>query len=118
MKKFLYIGLGLLALAMGTLGLVLPVLPTTPFLLLAAFCFLRSSERLYEWLIHHRLFGSYIQNYIIHKAVRRKVKIGTLVFLWISLGISALLVKSLPVRLLLPAVGVGVSIHILKLKTL
>ncbi len=117
-KRFLYTAAGLLALAAGLIGIFIPVWPTTPFLLLASFCFLRGSEKLHDWLINHKVFGAYIRDYTEHRAVRKKAKIGTLVFLWASLILSIILVKPLYVDLILVAVGIAVSIHILTLKTL
>lgn len=118
LKRIILILSGTLALILGSVGLIVPVLPTTPFLLLAAYCYLRSSKTLYKQLTEHRVFGSYIYNYITYKAVNRRVKAASLVFLWLSLGISACLVNNLHVRILLCIIGICVSIHLLKLKTL
>lgn len=118
LKRIFLIISGSLALILGFIGIIVPVLPTTPFLLLAAFCYLRSCETLYKRLTEHRVFGSYIYNYITYKAVKKRVKTASLVFLWLSLGISACLVNNLHVRILLGVIGIGVSIHLLKLKTL
>jgi len=71
----LFMGLGFISLALGLLGLVLPILPTTPFVLLAAFCFARSSERFYQKLTDNRLFGPFIVNWQLHRAMPRKAKI-------------------------------------------
>lgn len=118
LKKSLLLVLGTLSLGLGIVGILLPVLPTTPFLLLAAFCYLRSSSRLYAWLINHRLFGPYIYNYLTYRAIERKVKYWTIGFLWITLGISIYLLDSFYLRLFLCIVGLGVSIHVLSLKDL
>lgn len=117
-KKALLIAAGSVSLALGVTGIFLPVLPTTPFLLLSAYCYLRSSARLYNWLLNHRVFGPYVYNYITFKAVTRNVKIGTLVFLWLTLAISILFVPNIYVRISLLAVGFAVSIHVLTLKTM
>lgn len=118
LKKYLLIGLGSLSLALGAVGVAIPVLPTTPFLLIVLFCYLRSSHRLYDWLIHHRLFGTYLYNYVTYRAVPRNTKIGAIIILWFGLITSMILVDKLFVRLILLAVGIVVSIHILLLKTL
>lgn len=118
LKKYLLIAFGSLSLGLGALGVVLPVLPTTPFLLIALYCYLRSSRRLYDWLLHHRLFGRYLYNYVTYRAVPRNTKIGALILLWVGLITSMILVDKLFVRLILLAVGIAVSIHILLLKTL
>jgi len=118
LKKILLIIAGIISFALGVLGIFLPVLPTTPFLLLASFCFYRSSEKLHNWLNNHKIFGSYISNYMKYHAVRRRVKVGAISFLWITLSISAILVENIYVRILLGAIGIAVTIHILSLKTL
>lgn len=118
LKKYLLIAFGSLSLGLGALGVVLPVLPTTPFLLIALYCYLRSSRRLYDWLLHHRLFGRYLYNYVTYRAVPQNTKIGAMILLWAGLITSMILVDKLFVRLILLAVGIAVSIHILLLKTL
>ena len=117
-KKYLLILAGSLSLILGVVGLALPVLPTTPFLILASFCYLRSSKRLYDWLIGNKLFGPYIYNYITHHAVAKKTKIIAMILLWASLLVSIFAVDIFHVRLLLLIVGLGVSIHIATLKTM
>lgn len=117
-KKYLLISAGSLSLALGIIGVFVPVLPTTPFLLLASFCYIRSSSRMYNWLINHKIFGAYIYNYVTHRAIKRSIKIGTLIFLWLTIAISILSVSNLHIRLFLLVVGFGVSVHLLTLKTL
>ena len=117
-KKYLLIISGSLSLLLGIIGIALPILPTTPFLILAAFCYLRSSKRLYDWLTGHKVLGPYIVNYIKYRAVLKKTKIIAIVMLWASLLVSILVVNNLHVRLLLLVVGLAVSIHIASLKTL
>ena len=116
-QKYLLIFLGTLSLILGMIGVLIPVLPTTPFLLLASFCYIRSSKRLYDWLINHKLFGSYIYNYMTHRVIEPKAKLTAILFLWTSLIISMVLVPNLHLRLFLAAVGIGVSIHLQMLKT-
>lgn len=117
-KNVVLICLGTLSLILGMVGIIIPVLPTTPFLLLAAFCYLRSSKGLYNWLTHHRIFGNYIVQYMSYKALPRRAKISALIFLWLSLAISIVLIPGLHLRILLLAVGLGVSVHLLMLKTM
>jgi len=117
-KKYLLIFLGSISLALGFIGIIIPVLPTTPFLLLTALCYLRSSERLYNWLIGHKVLGPYLYTYLTYRAITLKTKIGALVFLWLTLLISIALINILPVRIFLLLVGAGVSTHLLTLKTL
>jgi len=110
---------GMVAVGLGAAGIFLPLLPTTPFLLLAAACFFRSSDRLHNWLINHRWFGRYIRQYREHKAISRQTKLATLILLWSTLAFSGLVVlDALWIRILLLAVGVGVTLHLLSMKTL
>jgi hypothetical protein len=118
MKKVFFIVLGSVSLALGLAGLFIPVLPTTPFLLLASFFYLHSSKRLYHWLINHRILGAYLYCYQTLHGIPRKTKIGTLAFLWSTLIISMLLISSLLVRIFLVAVGIGVTVHLVTLRTL
>jgi len=116
---------GLLCLCFGALGLVLPILPTTPFLLAAAACFCKSSDRMYSWLLNNRWFGSYIKNYKEGKGIQLKAKITALLVLWVTIGVSIvfflgrLLPHSyvLPMQIAMLAVAIGVSVHILRLPT-
>lgn len=117
-KKYLYIFVGSASLALGVIGVFIPVLPTTPFLLLASFCYLRGSEGMYNWLIRHKIFGAYIYSYITYKAITKKTKISALIFLWSTLIISMLLLSTLYIRIFLIVVGVGVTLHLVGLKTL
>ena len=117
-KKYVFISVGILSTSLGIAGIVIPLLPTTPFLLLATFLFLNSSERLYNWLINHKFFGRYIHCYLKHRAITLKLKIISFITLWATLLLSAVLMKSVYITLLLVIVGIGVSIHLLLLKTL
>lgn len=118
-RKALLVAIGVLAVGLGTVGVFVPLLPTTPFLLLAAACFIRSSNRLYVWLIRHRWFGSYIRNYREHRAITLTTKIAMLTLLWGAIGYAAVFVVPVWwVRALLGVIVVGVTIHLLQLKTL
>lgn len=117
-KKWLLIIAGSLSVGMGVLGIVLPLLPTTPFLLLAAACYLRSSERLYNWLINHRVFGKIIRNYLQKRTISIRVKISSLTLMWLAISYSAIFVVSiLWVKILLFAIAIGVTVHILSFKS-
>jgi len=110
---------GTISVILGVIGIFVPVLPTTPFLLLAAACYLRSSERFYKWLINNRIFGSYIKNYLEGKGMSLTVKIYTLVFLWAAIGLSIILVSENTILdLVLLAVALGVTVHILLIRTI
>ncbi len=117
-KKGLLFVCGSVCLIFGGIGIFIPVLPTTPFLLLSAFCYLRSSEKMYKWLMENRVLGKYIYNYVHYRAVEKKTKVVALIFLWCSMLISIYLIDNNYVRFLLILIGIGVSIHILMLKTL
>lgn len=117
-KKSLYFFLGTISLTFGIAGVFIPVLPTTPFLLFSSFCYLRSSERMHNWLINHRIFGAMIYSYLTYKAIPRKTKISMIIFLWLTLIISIILVSSLHIRIFLVVVGLGVSVHLMTLKSL
>lgn len=117
--KILLTILGLISLGLGILGAFLPVLPTTPLLLLSAALFLRSDERLYEWLMNHPRLGTYISNFTKHKAIPLRIKVISITFLWLTLMYCAIFVTEILVlRLLFIAIAAGVTIHILSYKTL
>jgi uncharacterized protein len=117
--RALLIAVGALSLGLGVLGIFMPLLPTTPFLLLAAACFIRSSSRLYTWLITHPWFGDYIYYYQRYRAISLHVKVSSLVMLWLTIGYSVIwAIESWGVRALLIAIAVGVTTHLVRLKTL
>ncbi len=117
-KRMIYLVLGHVSLALGFIGIVLPVLPTTPFLLLASYFFYKSSGRLHDWLMNHPVFGSRLRAYIEHKAVSRRTKYTAIAFLWMSLFVSMLLIDRGTVRIIMAIVGTAVTIHLLMLKAL
>ncbi len=116
--RLLLTGIGILATGLGIIGIFLPVLPTTPFLLLAAACFLRSSPAFHGWLLGHPRLGRYIHYYLDGKGIPRKAKIYTLIVLWLSISVSIAMVPLWPVRLLLVISASCVTLYILKQKTL
>lgn len=118
MKSILAL-LGLLSLGLGILGIFLPVLPTTPLLLLAAALFLRSNKKLYDWLINHPKFGPYITNFMKHKAIPLKIKILSVSMLWITLLYCTIFVTdNILLRIMFISIAVAVTIHILSYRTL
>ncbi|MFQ3621116.1 MAG: YbaN family protein [Spirochaetales bacterium] len=118
MRKYLLLLIGTLSLSLGILGIFLPLLPTTPFLLLTAACYARSSERFYSWLMEHSIFGSYIRNYREGKGIPRSVKVGVLSLLWGTILYSAFfVVHLLGIRILLLGIAGSVTWHILSLPT-
>ncbi len=116
--RVVLVAAGSVSLFLGILGIILPLLPTTPFLLLAVACYARSSEKLYHWLLNHRLLGTHIKNYREGKGIPLRAKVTALSLLWLSIGYSALfLVPLFLVKLLLLFIASGVTIHILSVKT-
>lgn len=118
LKKYLYILLGSVTLVIGTIGIFLPILPTTPLLLLTGFFYLRSSEKLHQWLIHHRIFGAYIYIYVTYKAVSLKTKISAISILWLSILFSMYLIDNNWLRLMLGVIAFSVTVYISSLTTL
>ena len=116
--RWLYVGAGSVMVVLGIIGLLLPIVPTTPFLLLAAFCYARGSARVYRWLLTNRFFGEYIRAWRDQEGVPLAVKIYALVLLWIVLGFTAFVVIPLwPVRVGFLLVGGGVTVYIVRLPT-
>lgn len=119
LNRILLIIGGILCIILGTIGMFLPVLPTTVFFLLAAAAFAHSSPRLYNWLMTHRLFGRLIRNYRLYHAVPLQTKVISVAFLWLTIGASAIFaVEQWWLRGLLAVIAIGVTWHILALKTL
>ncbi len=117
--KWICILFGTVALALGVVGIFLPLLPTTPFLLLAAALYFRGSERLYNWLLQHKHLGSYIRNFREHKAIPLRVKIVSVSLVWITLlYCSQAVVPQVWLKILLILLAVGITCHILSYKTL
>lgn len=116
MKRTVYVILGISCVAAGIIGIFLPVWPTTPFLLAAAFLFAKSSPRLYAWITRNEYLGSFIRNYQEKCGVPKIIIYRSLAFLWFGLGISMLLTGIWWIRGLLVLVGICVSAHLLCLK--
>lgn len=117
--KFFLAFLGSVSLVLGIMGVFLPVLPTTPFLLLSAALYMRSSQRMYAWLMSHRHLGVYIRNFREHKALPLRVKIVSVTMVWATLLYCAIFVaKEWWMSAVFIAIALGVSIHILSYRTL
>ena len=114
-----YVLLGSLSLALGILGIFLPLLPTTPFLLLTAALWIKGSPRLYQRLLAHKRLGPYIRQFREQRAIPLHAKIVSVSLVWITLGYSAgWLVENLLLRILLLALATGITVYILSYRTL
>lgn len=117
--RIILIVTGTISLAIAIVGIFIPLLPTTPFLLITAACYARSSDRFYNWLLCNKLLGNYIKNYREGKGIALNIKIITLSFLWTTIIFSALFVVStLMIRIILIVIAIGVTVHIVSIKTL
>lgn len=106
--------IGCIAVVLAVFGAFLPLLPTTPFLLLASACFVRSSPRLHNWLRTNRVFGAYLRDYEDGRGIPLRGKIVVLVLMWGSLGWSMTRVPHVALVLLLAAIGAGVTIYLVR----
>ena len=110
---------GTLFTGLGLLGIFLPLLPTTPFLLLAAACYARSSKRFYCWLLANRWFGEYIRNYEEGNGIPLKAKLIAILLLWVSIILSITFVFSdFLFSSIFILIAVCVTIYLMSLKTL
>lgn len=111
--------LGTISLVLGVIGIFLPVLPTTPFLLLSAALYMRSSGRLYNWLMSHRHLGPYIKNFREHKSIPLRVKVVSVSMVWVTLLYCAIFVaRQWWMSAMFIAIAIGVTAHILHYKTM
>lgn len=109
---------GSLCVGLAVLGVFLPLMPTTIFLILASFCYANSSRRAHRWLLGNRLFGIYLRSYHEHRAIPRRAKILAIAMLWAGITVSGWVIGVLWVDLVLAVVGVGVTLYLVRLKTL
>ena len=119
MRIFL-VFVGLVSFILGVVGMFLPMLPTTPFLLLSAAAWVKASPNLYDWLINHKIFGEYIRNYREHRAIPLRAKIVSVSLVWITIGycIFAVVNKWWWAQVLMVLLAIAISWHILSFKTL
>jgi len=119
-RKNIWIFGGTICVGLGVLGIFLPILPTTPFLLLAAFCYGRGSVRFYDWLVKRSLFSDYIQNYREGRGIPLRQKLLSISFLWLTIGTTIWLAVTawwLTALLILVAAGVTIHLGMIKNKT-
>ena len=116
-SRALWVTAGTLSLAIGVVGIAVPILPTTPFVLIAAACYLRGSRRMYDWMIANRYIGGYLRDYMEGRGVSVRAKITSIVVLWTLIALSAsFATSSTTVRIVLLAVAVAVTVHLVTLK--
>ena len=117
--KYLFIASGIVSLTLGVLGIFLPLLPTTPFLLLSAFLFARSSEKLHSWLLNHKIFGKYIRDFLQDRSIPLRVKIISISMLWTTIIGSIIFAANgkSGLQILLLVIAAGITVHILNYKT-
>ncbi len=119
MIKALLVVAGSISLSLGVVGIFVPGLPTTVFLLGAAACYVKSSDKMYNWLLRHRIFGKYIHNYRKYRAMPLKSKIIALTMMWTMIGLSAgLFIENTTVKIIVVLSGVIGTVAILMVKTL
>ncbi len=116
--KILCLILGFLSLLLGVIGIFLPLLPTTPFLLLAAALLLRASPKYYHWLLKQPMIGAHIRSFREEKILPLHAKISTIILLWLTIGCTVwFTVEALWLKLLLFAIALGVTVHVLSFKS-
>ena len=116
--RYFYVVSGVLLVAIGVIGIFLPVLPTTIFLILASACFVKGSPKANEWLRNHKILGQYIRNYQDKTGLTFKAKALNILFLWTMILISAFyLTDELIIKIILIGIAVGVTIHLIMVKT-
>ncbi|CAD5109660.1 YbaN family protein [Zestomonas carbonaria] len=116
--RYALLAVGWLSVLLGVIGIFLPVLPTTPFLLLAAACFARSSERFYHWLIEHPKLGPWVRDYLDGNGIPLKGKVYSIGLMWTSISISCYLVQRPWAWIFMLTSATLVTVYILKQKTL
>ena len=101
-------------MGIGFAGIFIPLLPTTPFLLIALFLFVRSSPAASQWLTGHRLLGSYVSAYTTGAGLPTRIRLRVVVSMWLVMAVSMVFFTDLPwVRVMLAAIGMGVTIHVM-----
>ena len=113
LKQGLLLSLGWLSVVLGVVGIFLPIMPTTPFILLAAWCFAQSSPRFHHWLRNHKHLGLIVRSWEDGNGIPRKVRNRVIFLLWFSLCFSTFILRIWWVGLIFFSVGVGVTIYLM-----
>lgn len=118
MFRYIFLSIGFLSLGLGLLGVALPLLPTTPFLLVSLWCFSRSSTKWRRWLLTNKLFGSYLKSYISGEGIPLRLKIFILALLWSTTLYCAIeLINNIFVSVGLLLISTAVTVHLSIIKT-
>ncbi|MBD8612587.1 YbaN family protein [Pseudomonas putida] len=115
--RYLLLGVGCASVCLGVIGVFLPIMPTTPSLLLAAACFARSSPRFHAWLLGHPQLGPLLKSYLNGEGIPLKAKVLSIGSMWVSIAVSCWFVPWPWVRVLLVAVALAVTVYIARQKT-
>ncbi len=119
MLRILLIILGSLFFLLGSIGIIIPGLPSTPFYILAAFCYLKSSKKLYNKVISNKYYGKKVESFVIHKAFTLRTKVFSLLLMWITIGFSCIFcIENIIIKIIIVCCGIIGSIVVLSLKTL
>ena len=119
LKKGIYLIVGTISLAAGIVGIFLPVLPTTPFILLSAWCFFRSSSKIYNWVISNERFGPTVENYQEGRGITKPTKVKAIVMMWLTITASIYLtIRNMYLIAFLYLIAIGVTIYLYRLPTL
>ncbi|MEO9655102.1 YbaN family protein [Marinomonas sp.] len=114
-KRIFYLLLGWFSLITGIIGIFLPLLPTTPLVLLAAWCFSKSSERFHTWLLNHKFFGPIVSDWQSNDGIPRRSRNRAIIFMWLGMAISILMVGRFWATVGLVCIGICVSIYLLRM---
>lgn len=116
-KRILLIILGWFSLITGIIGIFLPLLPTTPLVLLAAWCFSKSSERFHQWLLEHKYFGPMLRDWQSSDGIPKRTRNRAILFMWLGMAISIIIVGRFWATLCLVIIGLAVSTYLLRMPT-
>lgn len=113
----LWVTAGTISLAVGIVGIAVPILPTTPFVLIAAACYLRGSKRMYDWMVENRYIGSYLRDYMEGRGISIRAKATSVAVLWALIVLSAIFATSnSAIRIVLLVIAVAVTAHLVTLR--
>jgi len=118
LKKHIYVVLASIFVGLGTVGIFVPLLPTTPFLLLATYLYMKSSHTRLKWLLRHKHLGPYIRSYLSREGIPMRLKIRTITLLWGTMLFAIFFATDKTfVRIMLVVIATAVTIHLLMKKT-